>query len=154
MDICTTLECTKPAIARGFCNTCYHRWWMCQPDSLTAAVANGNPNPQKLLQHQERNRLYRQQQPEKVQDSVRRYSESAAGQAVRRRANERSKAWEKTIRFINQESPEAIAERFPFLAPHLDTILKCRPFSRRSIRESLPEDQLKRLRQMPKNPVL
>jgi hypothetical protein len=119
---------------------------MTQTNSLTAVVAHGDPNPQKLLQHQERNRRYRQQQPQKVRDSVKRYSASDAGQAARQRANARSKAWEKTIRFINQEDPEAIAQRFPFLAPHLDTVLKVRPFSRRSIRESLPADQLERLR--------
>lgn len=120
---------------------------MTQPNGLVATVQDQEPNAQKLSLHRERNRRYRQQHPDNVHASVQRYVASDAGKAARQRANARSKAWGNTIRFLNRETPEAIAQQFPFLTPHIETIARLRPLSRRSIREVLPADSLERLRQ-------
>ncbi len=120
---------------------------MTQPNGLVATVQDQEPNPQKLSLHRERNRRYRQQHADSVHASVQRYVASDAGKAARQRANARSKAWNQTIRFLNRETPEAIAQRFPFLMPHLETIDKLRPLSRQSIREILPAGSLEQLQQ-------
>ncbi|MFQ3615871.1 MAG: hypothetical protein SNJ57_09320 [Cyanobacteriota bacterium] len=117
---------------------------MTQSSSLSARVSGDRPDPVKLQHHQERNRRYRHQNPDKVRISVRKYAASPAGKLARQRANERSKAWAKTIRFLNRETPEVIAQRFPFLSVAI--IMQHRPVDRTSIKQLLPELELLQLR--------
>lgn len=151
--VCGTVACGKLAIARGLCGTCYHRWWMTQPQDLSASVKGEEPNPEKLLRHRQRNRQYRQHNLGRAQASAAFYALSDAGQAARRRANERSKAWAKTLRFLNRETPEAIAQKFPCLQDYAKQLVQYRPVSRTSIQKVLPEKVLLELRRISLNCV-
>ncbi len=151
--VCGATGCDKVAIARGLCRTCYHRWWMTQSSNLSAGIRSDQPNPAKLQLQQERSRRYRHQNPDKARISARRYAETPAGKLARQRANERSKAWATTLRFLNRETPEAIAQKFPCLQAYLEQLIKQRPVSRTSIREILPEKILLELRRTSLNYV-
>lgn len=147
------MGCDKLAIARGLCGTCYHRWWMTQPQNLSARIKSDDPDPAKLRHHQERNRQYRRRNPDKARMSIRRYAQSDAGKKARQQANERSKAWSATLRFLNRETPEAIAQEFPFLEEYVEQLVQHRPVSRMSIRSLLPETILQKLRRISLNCV-
>ncbi len=56
--------------------------------------------------------------------SVQRCVASDADKAAPQPVNARSKVWGNTILFLNRDTPEAIAQRFPFRSAHLETMLE------------------------------